>query len=86
MPDYGKKLDLNIAISDSYWIKGLYVSYILQGLGVGGAAMSIAEQMAMEEPLIARHLLLDTVQHDDQSDKDFAIAKYGGDFKVNTWY
>jgi hypothetical protein len=84
-PDYAENINLSIPQTDSYWIKSLYVSYILQGLGVGGAAMNIAERMATEEPLSAKHLLLDTVHRDDQSDKDFAMATYGGSFKVNTW-
>ncbi|KAI1619207.1 hypothetical protein EDD37DRAFT_655002 [Exophiala viscosa] len=69
-------------------VKLLPVGHIALGLGVGGAAMNIAERMATEEPLNARHLLLDTVDHDDQSDKDFAIANYGGEFKIPTqaWY
>lgn len=84
--DYAGNLDLDIPTSNSYWIKSLYVSYVLQGLGVGGAAMNLAERMATEDPLNAKHLLLDTVHHDDQSDKDFAMANYGGDFKVISWY
>lgn len=45
--------------------------------------MNIAERMAIEEPLNARHLLLDTVHHEDQADEDFAVANYGGAFKVS---
>lgn len=81
--DYAEKLDLNIPQSGTYWVKSLYVSYTLQGLGIGGAAMNIAERMAIEEPLNARHLLLDTVHHEDQADEDFALANYGGGFKVS---
>ncbi|KAM0723660.1 hypothetical protein Q7P37_000648 [Cladosporium fusiforme] len=73
--DYAEKLGLKIPRSGSYWVKSLYVSYKLQGLGIGGAAMDIAERMAVEEPLNARHLLLDTVHHEDQSDKEYALAK-----------
>lgn len=45
--------------------------------------MNIAERMAIAEPLNARHLLLDTVHHEDQADEDFAVANYGGAFKVS---
>jgi hypothetical protein len=47
--------------------------------------MNIAERRATEEPLNARHLLLDTVHHEDQSDEDSAVAKYGGTFRANNW-
>lgn len=80
--DYAQNINLDIPKSDSYWIKSLYVSYTLQGLGIGGATMNVAEHMAAQEPLNARHLLLDTVHHEDQSDKEWAAANYGGEFKV----
>lgn len=79
---YAEKLGLKIPKSGSYWIKSLYISYALQGLGVGRAAMDAAERMGSEEPLNARHLLLDTVHHEDQSNEEFAMAIYGGSFKV----
>ncbi|KAF4970999.1 hypothetical protein FSARC_2102 [Fusarium sarcochroum] len=87
-PAYAEKLGLSVPENGSYWIKSLYVSYILQGLGIGGAALNIAERMATEEPLNARHLLLDTVHHDDQTDKEYSLATYGELFKVPTqaWY
>jgi hypothetical protein len=81
-PAYTKKLGLEVPDDGSYWIKSLYVSYILQGLGVGGSAMNIAERMLTEEPHYARHLLLDTVHHEDQQNKEFAMATYGELFKV----
>ncbi|KAG5768110.1 hypothetical protein H9Q73_013956 [Fusarium xylarioides] len=86
--DYAESLELDFPKSGTYWVKSLYVSYTLQGLGIGGAAMNIAERMAIEEPLNARHLLLDTVHHEDQADEEFAIANYGGGFKIPTqaWY
>ncbi|KAH7208668.1 hypothetical protein DER44DRAFT_823308 [Fusarium oxysporum] len=82
--DYAEKLELDFPKSDAYWVKSLYVSYRLQGLGVGGAAMKIAERVATEEPLNARHLLLDTVHQEDQANEEFAIAVYGGAFKIPT--
>ncbi|KAF5265336.1 hypothetical protein FOXYS1_3850 [Fusarium oxysporum] len=82
--DYAEKLELEFPKSDAYWVKSLYVSYRLQGLGVGGAAMKIAERVATEEPLNARHLLLDTVHQEDQANEEFAIAVYGGAFKIPT--
>ncbi|KAF4415224.1 hypothetical protein FACUT_13586 [Fusarium acutatum] len=84
--DYAEKVELNFPKSNAYWVKSLYVSYTLQGLGIGGAAMNIAERMAIEEPLNAKHLLLDTVHHEDQADEDFAVANYGGSFKVDACY
>ncbi|KAH7117282.1 hypothetical protein B0J13DRAFT_571188 [Dactylonectria estremocensis] len=87
-PPYYTKLGLTVPEQGSYWIKSLYISYILQGLGVGGAAMNIAERICMEEPLNAKHLLLDTVHHEDQQNKEYAMATYGELFKVPTqaWY
>ncbi|KAI3577525.1 hypothetical protein IWW34DRAFT_807720 [Fusarium oxysporum f. sp. albedinis] len=82
--DYAEKLELEFPKSDAYWVKSLYVSYRLQRLGVGGAAMKIAERVATEEPLNARHLLLDTVHQEDQANEEFAIAVYGGAFKIPT--
>lgn len=84
--DYAEKVKLDLPRSDAYWVKSLYVSYRLQGLGVGGAAMNIAERVATEEPLNARHLLLDTVHQEDQANEEFAVAVYGGAFKVDAWY
>ncbi|KAJ4247841.1 hypothetical protein NW762_013050 [Fusarium torreyae] len=81
-PAYAEKLGLSVPESGSYWIKSLYVSYVLQGLGIGGAAMNIAERMATEEPLKARHLLLDTVHAEDQMDKEYRLVTYGEHFKV----
>ncbi|KAI7765278.1 hypothetical protein LZL87_009807 [Fusarium oxysporum] len=82
--DYAEKVKLDLPRSDAYWVKSLYVSYRLQGLGVGGAAMNIAERVATEEPLNARHLLLDTVHQEDQANEEFAVAVYGGAFKIPT--
>lgn len=76
------KLGISVPESGSFWIKSLYISYILQGLGLGKAAMTIAERMAAEQPLNAKHLLLDTVHHEDQSNEEYAMAVYGGLFKV----
>ncbi|KAF4496127.1 hypothetical protein FAGAP_7717 [Fusarium agapanthi] len=82
--NYAERLKLDFPKSGAYWVKSLYVSYTLQGLCIGGAAMNIAERVATEEPLNAEHLLLDTVHHEDQADEDFAVANYGGAFKVPT--
>ncbi|WKT42325.1 hypothetical protein QSH57_007161 [Fusarium oxysporum f. sp. vasinfectum] len=82
--DYAEKLELDFPKSDAYWVKSLYVSYRLQGLGVGGAAMKIAECVATEEPLNARYLLLDTVHQEDQANEEFSVAVYGGAFKIPT--
>ncbi|OJD33314.1 acyl-n-acyltransferase [Diplodia corticola] len=60
--------DLNLDLPDSgvYWIKNFYISNVLQSGGVGRAAMDMIEAMAVEEPLCAKTLALDTVHVDDQ--------------------
>jgi hypothetical protein len=37
-----------------------------------------SEAMAVREPLLAKTLMLDTVQKDDQKREEFANATYGG--------
>jgi len=43
---------------DAYMISSFYISFALQGNGIGGAAMDSVEQMAASEPLNAKTLLL----------------------------
>lgn len=79
---------LDIPTADAFWIKSLYVSYALQGSGVGRAAMDAIEQLATEPPLSARHLLIDTLHRDDQLDEEMAMAYHGAVPKAanQDWY
>lgn len=45
--------------------------------------MDEVESMAVREPLLAKILMLDTVQKDDQKREDFAKVTYGGISKVS---
>lgn len=45
--------------------------------------MDEVESMAVREPLLAKILMLDTVQKDDQKREDFAKVTYGGIPKVS---
>lgn len=67
----------DIPTVDAFWISGLYISYAMQGGGIGRAAMDAIERMAMEPPLNARHLLLDTLHRDDQLNEEMAMAFHG---------
>ncbi|KAF4497364.1 hypothetical protein FAGAP_6467 [Fusarium agapanthi] len=49
-----------------YWIKTFYVSKALRSKGIGRAAMDIVESMAIEEPLCAKTLALDTAEKEMQ--------------------
>lgn len=59
------------------WVKTLYVSHALQGLGIGGSAMKLAEAVSATPPLNARHLLLDTLCAEDQLNEELAVAYFG---------
>jgi ribosomal protein S18 acetylase RimI-like enzyme len=45
----------------SYSIENFYISAVLQGAGLGRAAMDAVENMAISEPLCAKTLALTTV-------------------------
>ncbi|KAL6917600.1 hypothetical protein ACHAPO_000591 [Fusarium lateritium] len=49
-----------------YWIKTFYISKALRSKGIGRAAMDLVESMAIDEPLCAKTLALDTAQKDTQ--------------------
>jgi GNAT superfamily N-acetyltransferase len=49
-----------------YWIKTFYVSKALRNKGIGRAAMDLIESMAIDEPLCAKTLAIDTAQKDTQ--------------------
>lgn len=75
-------IELEIPESNAFWIKTFYVLHAVQGRGVGRAAMDRVEEMAVQAPLNAKTLLLDTVHQDDQFREDFATATYGSVPKV----
>ncbi|KAM0424824.1 hypothetical protein ACHAPT_009880 [Fusarium lateritium] len=60
-------LGLDLPEKGVYWIKTFYVSKALQSKGIGRAAMDIAEAMAVNEPLCATTLALDTLHKDDSN-------------------
>ncbi|KAK8009899.1 hypothetical protein PG990_008864 [Apiospora arundinis] len=61
------KFNLDIPRDGSaLWIKSLWVSTALQSSGLGRAAMDTLEAMAMQPPLSATMLLLDTLKEEDQ--------------------
>ncbi|KAH7157973.1 hypothetical protein B0J13DRAFT_185425 [Dactylonectria estremocensis] len=57
--------DLDVPKKDIYWIKTFFVLRDLHSKGIGRAAMDTVESMAVEAPLCARTLALDTVQKDN---------------------
>ncbi|CAG8939415.1 unnamed protein product [Penicillium salamii] len=83
-----EKLNLDIPSEGVFWIKTFFVSHKIQGQGIGRAAMDLVEDMAVREPLLAKTLMLDTVQKDDQMREDFAIATFGSVPKSSNqdWY
>ena len=59
-----------------YCITTFYVSNSLQSIGLGRSAMDAVEKMAVDEPLQARVLALDTVAREELNDPERWIA-YG---------
>lgn len=80
---YLEKVDLDLPSEHVYWIKTFYVSQALRNQRLGTAAMKAAEAMAINEPLCARTLALDTATREDQMREDIAKAFYGGIPKVS---
>lgn len=76
-------LELEIPSDSVYWIKTFFVQHSLQSKGIGRAAMDEVEAMAVNEPLLAKTLMLDTVERGDQLREEFAKATYGGIPKVS---
>lgn len=62
----GKDVFRNLDIPDLAWIKSLYLSWAIQGGGLGKAAMEEVERIAALEPLGAKVLALDTVTSEFQ--------------------
>ena len=62
-----------------YWIATFYVSSVLQGTGLGRAAMDTVEHMAISEPLCAKTLALSTVanEYEWREEKWKAMAALG---------
>lgn len=58
------------------WVAGLYVSYALQGRGLGREAMGLAEHAAASPPLGARWAALDTMPRAQQLDPAFVEKVY----------
>ena len=54
-PEYGNE------VPGVYYVVTFYISDVLQGAGLGRAAMDVVERMATSEPLCARTLSLNTV-------------------------
>ena len=54
-----------------YYISTFYVSRALQGGGLGRAAMDATKRLAIEPPLNARVLALDTLAREQALDDDF---------------
>lgn len=59
-----------------YWIGPLYVAWEMQALGVGRAAMDAIEAMAVNAPLYARSIGLDTMARRHQEDPEFVSVFY----------
>jgi GNAT superfamily N-acetyltransferase len=66
---------LDLPAEGVYWIKTFYISKALRSKGIGRAAMDIVESMAIDEPLCAKTLALDTAEKEMQ--KRIYIEKTG---------
>ncbi|KAF6811500.1 hypothetical protein CMUS01_13243 [Colletotrichum musicola] len=83
-----RRLHLPIPEETVYWIKSLFVSYALQGAGIGRAAMDEVEASAARAPLCARVLMLDTVAKEDQHREELLTQLPGKPPAMSTqeWY
>ncbi|KAM0188838.1 hypothetical protein ACHAPI_010349 [Fusarium lateritium] len=59
-------ITLDLPKEGVYWIKTFYVSLALRSKGIGRAAMDIVEHMAIDYPLCAKTLALDTAEKEMQ--------------------
>jgi hypothetical protein len=75
-------LGISIPEDGAYWIKSLYVLFRLRSSGIARAAMDQVEKEAIDPPLNARHILMDTVHKDNARDPAMSDAFYGGPPKV----
>ncbi|KPM39858.1 hypothetical protein AK830_g6699 [Neonectria ditissima] len=78
--------NLDLPSKGVYWIKTFYVSKALRSKGIGRASMDVVESMAVDKPLCARTLALDTVHKD--TGIALAIAATGEPPKMTNqgWY
>ena len=69
--------DLADSARGIYAISTFYVSWVLQGTGLGRAAMDAVEHMASKEPLCAKVLALDTIADDfeGKEERDRALER-----------
>ncbi|CAI7578152.1 unnamed protein product [Penicillium manginii] len=83
-----KKIDLDIPSVKVFWITSFFVLPNYRGQGIGRAAMDEIERIAIQEPLCAKTLMLDTVEGKDQLREEFAKVTYGRVPKVSNqeWY
>ncbi|KAF4549850.1 Hypothetical protein D9617_19g101550 [Elsinoe fawcettii] len=58
------------------WVKSLYVSWVLQGSGVGRQAVHAIERVAAESPLKATTTALDTITKEFQSEEWYLKEYY----------
>ncbi|PWY66774.1 hypothetical protein BO70DRAFT_324062 [Aspergillus heteromorphus CBS 117.55] len=81
-------IDLDLPDEGVYWIKTFYVSRALQGQGVGRAAMDLVESMAVDEPLCATTLALDTRQKNTQIEQEKFLSggQEPGGVTNEEWY
>lgn len=67
-----KHLGLDLPVEGTYWIKSFFVSKAMQGKGVGRVAMDHIETMAVDEPLCAKILVLDTMNTRHEENKSLS--------------
>ena len=59
--DHGKYRHLGLPETGVYWVRNLYVILELRGTGLGKTVMRMLETMAVQDPLNASIMALDTV-------------------------
>ncbi|CAG9954412.1 unnamed protein product [Clonostachys rosea f. rosea IK726] len=64
-------------LKDAWWIKSLYVFLELRSFGIARSAMDQVESQAVNEPLNARHLMLDTGFKEDVKNPSLGPLFYG---------
>ncbi|KAL3424901.1 hypothetical protein PVAG01_04182 [Phlyctema vagabunda] len=79
---------LEVVEEGTYLISTFYISRALQGSGLGRAAMDIVEKMAVDEPLCAKVLTLDTVANDypKREERLKALGRPGAKLSNADWY
>ncbi|EOO03140.1 hypothetical protein UCRPA7_1377 [Phaeoacremonium minimum UCRPA7] len=66
--DIREEENAHLGITDEgvVWVAGLYISWVLQGAGIGRAVMQAAEDRAASDILKAKVMVLDTMTTDQQ--------------------